>query len=244
MHPWVYRRLPPRFPTIRVTEGNAHRRAARAAARHRGARGRRRLRRHRAHGGARRTLGRRWNVRRGRKEMDSGKVTVKIPADLMTLEAVGAVTDRIRVALRRAPSATGSLATSRLASHYADQMRLCGDSLGQGWQFARPGTASRPGRAWTSGGESDAEARSGTAERRRHDGAGATAANCGSTKSGRLTCSRRCAGRAHAEALQRAVAERAPGPCARETCCRIKKSPAVSTSSPLTRTSLRSCARP
>lgn len=34
--------------------------------------------------------------------MDSGKVTVKIPADLMTLEAVGAVADRIRVALRRA----------------------------------------------------------------------------------------------------------------------------------------------
>lgn len=34
--------------------------------------------------------------------MDSGKVTVKIPADLMSLEAVGAVADRIRVALRRA----------------------------------------------------------------------------------------------------------------------------------------------
>ena len=34
--------------------------------------------------------------------MDSGKVTVKIPADLMTLEAVDAVADRIRIALRRA----------------------------------------------------------------------------------------------------------------------------------------------
>lgn len=34
--------------------------------------------------------------------MDSGKVTVKVPAGLMTLEAVGAVADRIRVALRRA----------------------------------------------------------------------------------------------------------------------------------------------
>jgi hypothetical protein len=33
--------------------------------------------------------------------MDSGKVTVKIPADLMTLEAVGAVADKLRVALRR-----------------------------------------------------------------------------------------------------------------------------------------------
>ena len=33
--------------------------------------------------------------------MDSGKVMVMIPADLMTLEAAGAVADKLRVALRR-----------------------------------------------------------------------------------------------------------------------------------------------
>lgn len=34
--------------------------------------------------------------------MDSGKVTVKVPADLMTLEVVGTLAGRIRIALRRA----------------------------------------------------------------------------------------------------------------------------------------------